>query len=132
MGFLDDLLGGARGGGSMQQSGERWTGGRSPGSGGGVGGVMMALLPVVLSMLASRGGSRQGGGGLGDILGQVLGGAGQSPGSMGYDSMPGSPGSRAGVESGMGGLGALLGQMQQAGLGDDARSWGGPGPDGPT
>jgi len=127
MGFLDDLLRGALAGGSMPQSGEPRLGGRSPGSGGGVGGVMMALLPVVLSMLASRGGSRQGGGGLGDVLGQVLGGAGQSPGSMGYDSMPGSPGSRAGVESGMGGLGALLEQMQQAGFGDEARSWVGTG-----
>src|SRR5262245_12341965 len=119
MGFLDDLLGSALAGGSMSQSGQQ----RSPGSGG-MGGVMTALLPVVLSMLASRGGSRQGGGGLGDILGQVLGGAGQSPGSMGYDSMPGS---RAGMESGMGGLGALLEQMQQAGFGDEARSWVGTG-----
>ena len=84
---------------------------------------MMALLPVVLSMLASRGGSRQGGGGLGDILGQVLGGAGQSPESMGDDSMPGS---RAGM-GGMGGLGGLLEQMQQAGLGQQARSWVGTG-----
>jgi uncharacterized protein YidB (DUF937 family) len=124
MGFLDDLLGGALGGGSIQQSGERRLGGRSPGSGGGMGGVMMALLPVVLSMLASRGGSRQGGGGLGDILGQVLAGAGQSSGSMGDDSMPGS---RAGMGGGMGGLGALLEQMQQAGLGDQARSWVGTG-----
>ena len=124
MGFLDDLLGGAlAGGSSMQQSGERRLEGRSPGSGGGMGGVMMALLPVVLSMLASRGGSRQGGGGLGDILGQVLGGAGQSPGSMGDDSMPGS---RAGM-GGMGGLGGLLEQMQQAGLGQQARSWVGTG-----
>ena len=113
MGFLDDLLGGA-------QSGERRLEGRSPGSGGGMGGVMMTLLPVVLSMLASRGGSRQGGGGLGDILGQVLGGGGQSPGSMGDDSMPGS-------RAGMGGLGGLLEQMQQAGLGQQARSWVGTG-----
>lgn len=120
MGFLDDLLGGPLAGGSIQQSGERRLGGRSPGSGGGMAGAMMALLPVVLSMLASRGGSRQGGGGLGDILGQVLGGAGQSPGSMGDDSMPGS-------RAGMGGLGALLEQMQQAGLGDQARSWVGTG-----
>src|SRR5262245_15550827 len=115
MGFLDDLLGSALAGGSMSQSGQQ----RSPGSGG-MGGVMMALLPVVLSMLASRGSSRQGGGGFGDILGQVLGGAGQSPGSMGDDSMPGS---RAGMGGGTGGLGALREQMQQAGLGDQARSW---------
>jgi len=114
MGFLDDLLGSALAGGSMSQSGQQ----RSPGSGG-MGGVMTALLPVVLSMLASRGGSRQGGGGLGDILSQVLAGGGQSGGSMG--------GSRAGMDGGMGGLGALLEQMQQAGLGDQARSWVGKG-----
>src|SRR5262249_5107399 len=119
-----DLLGSALAGGSIQQSGERRLGERSPGGGSGMGGVMMALLPVVLSMLASRGSSRQGGGGLGDILSQVLGGAGQSPGSMGDDSMPGS---RAEMGGGTGGLGALLEQMQQAGLGDQARSWVGAG-----
>jgi len=85
------------------QSGQRRLDGRSPSSGGGMGGVMTALLPVVLSMLASRGGSRQGGGGLGDILG--------SRAEMG----------------GMGGLGGLLEQMQQAGLGQQARSWVGTG-----
>ena len=123
MGFLDDLLGGALAGGSAQQSGERRLGGGSPGSGGGMGGVVMALLPVVLSMLASRGGSPQGRGGLGDILGQVLGGAGQSPRITGDDRA----GSLAGMAGGMGGLGALLERMQQAGLGDQARSWVGTG-----
>ena len=107
MGFLDDLLGGALGGGSMSQGGQS----RSPGSGGGMASVMTALLPVVLSMLASRGGSRQGGGGLGDILSQVLAGGGQSGGNT----------------SDVGGLGALLEQMQRAGLGEQARSWVGKG-----
>ncbi|MGH7306070.1 MAG: YidB family protein [Candidatus Rokuibacteriota bacterium] len=46
----------------------------------------------------------QGGGGLGDLLGQVLGGA-------------------AGGRGGAGGLGGLLAQMQQAGFGEQADSW---------
>jgi uncharacterized protein YidB (DUF937 family) len=88
-----------------------------------MGGVMMALLPVVLSMLANRGGGgRQGGGGLADILGQVLGGGGGM-----RDTTAGMSGRGAGMGGGMGGLGALLEQMQQAGLGDQARSWVGTG-----
>jgi uncharacterized protein YidB (DUF937 family) len=90
-----------------------------------MGGVMMALLPVVLSMLANRGGGgRQGGGGLADILGQVLGGGGGMPDP---DRTAGMSGRGAGMGGGMGGLGALLEQMQQAGLGDQARSWVGTG-----
>jgi uncharacterized protein YidB (DUF937 family) len=116
MGLLDDLLGSALGGGSTQGGRGR---GAAPGSGGGMGGVMMALLPVVLSMLANRsGGGRQGGGGLADILGQVLGTR---------DMTAGMSGRGAGMGGGMGGLGALLEQMQQAGLGDQARSWVGTG-----
>ena len=46
----------------------------------------------------------QGGGGLGDLLGQVLGGA-------------------AGGRGGAGGLGGLLAQIQQAGFGEQADSW---------
>jgi uncharacterized protein YidB (DUF937 family) len=88
-----------------------------------MGGVMMALLPVVLSMLANRsGGGRQGGGGLADILGQVLGGGGGT-----RDMTAGMSGRGAGMGGGLGGLGALLEQMQQAGLGDQARSWVGTG-----
>jgi len=103
MGLLDDLLGGVLGG-AAAQPGQRQA---QAGAGSGMGGVMAALLPVVLSMLASRGGGmRQGsmpqaGGGLGDILGQVLGGA----------------------QSGGGGLGGLIEQMQRSGYGDQARSW---------
>jgi uncharacterized protein YidB (DUF937 family) len=120
MGLLDDLLGSALGGGSTQGGRGR---GAAPGSGGGMGGVMMALLPVVLSMLANRsGGGRQGGGGLADILGQVLGGGGGT-----RDMTAGMSGRGAGMGGGMGGLGALLEQMQQAGLGDQARSWVGTG-----
>jgi uncharacterized protein YidB (DUF937 family) len=121
MGLLDDLLGSALGGASMQQQGRGR--GSAPASGGGMGGVMMALLPVVLSMLANRGGGgRQGGGGLADILGQVLGGGGGM-----RDTTAGMSGRGAGMGGGMGGLGALLEQMQQAGLGDQARSWVGTG-----
>ena len=79
--------------------------------------VLLALLPVVLGMLANRGSQGgaprqmndvpQGGGGLGDLLGQVLGGAAGGRGGMG----------------GGGGLGGLLAQMQQAGFGDQADSW---------
>src|SRR5206468_5709297 len=69
---------------------------------------------VVLGMLANRGSqggaptqtnvAPQGGGGLGDLLGQVLGGA-------------------AGGRGGAGGLGGLLAQIQQAGFGEQADSW---------
>ena len=113
MGLLDDLLGGLAG---------QATGGRAPqqqptqmGSGGaGMSQVLIALMPVVLGMLANRGsqgGSPNqmtyapgGGGGIGDVLGQVLGGA-------------------AGSRGAAGGLGGLLGQLQQAGFGEQADSW---------
>jgi len=77
-----------------------------------MGPVLTALLPVVLSMLAGSGarGERRdasAGGGLGDVLAQVLGGAG---------------GAGAG-----GGLGALLEQLQRAGFGEQAGSWVGTG-----
>lgn len=120
MGLLDDLLGSGLGGASTPGGRGR---GSAPASGGGMGGVMMALLPVVLSMLANRGGGgRQGGGGLADILGQVLGGGGGM-----RDTTAGMSGRGAGLGGGMGGLGALLEQMQQAGLGEQARSWVGTG-----
>src|SRR5215470_2898771 len=103
MGLLDDLLGGALGGGVRPQGSGQPTQGSAPAGSGGAS-IMTALLPVVLSMLASQGGgSRPGGGGLGDILGQVIGGG--SPAGTG------------------GGLGGLLEQMQRAGFGDHARSW---------
>jgi len=83
----------------------------------------MALMPVVLSMLANRGsqpGGRgqmnyapdAGGGGLGDILGQVLGGAGGRGGAAG-------------------GLGGLLEQLQRTGYGEQANSWVARGPNKP-
>ena len=119
MGLLDDLLGGALGGGLPGGGGlppQRQASAR-----GGMGGIMMALLPVVLSMLAGRGsGTRQGGGGLGDILGQVLGG--QMPGGQVQGGGAGQPGG-----GGFGGLGGLIEQMQRAGFGDQARSWVGTG-----
>jgi uncharacterized protein YidB (DUF937 family) len=114
MGLLDDLLG--------QLAGTNAAANRPParaeaGSGGGVSmsTIMMALLPIVLAMLRNRGTSNApsagidqagagGGGGLGDILGQVLGGA-------------------AGSSGGLGGFGAILDQLQRAGFGEQARSW---------
>jgi uncharacterized protein YidB (DUF937 family) len=106
MGLLDDLLGGLAGQGMGRRAPQQ-------AGGGGMGGVLAALMPVVLAMLANRGsqgggGTRMGyapesgGGGLGDILGQVLGGAGGS---------------------GAGGLGGLLEQMQRTGFGAQADSW---------
>ena len=112
MGCLDELLGElagqSMGGRRMQQQQPMQAGG------GGMSQVLLALLPVVLGMLANRGSqggaprqmndAPQGGGGLGDLLGQVLGGA-------------------AGGRGGAGGLGGLLAQMQQAGFSDQADSW---------
>ena len=114
MGLLDELLcglaGQSTGGGRMQQQQPMQAGG------GGMSQVLIALMPVVLGMLANRGAQgggaatqmnyapQGGGGGLGDLLGQVLGGA-------------------AGGRGGAGGLGGLLAQMQQAGFGDQADSW---------
>lgn len=111
MGLLDDLLGGLAG---------QATGGRvpSPSARAGTGGattntVLVALLPVVLGMLANRGSGpgstgQASAGGLGDILGQVLGGAARGGGSAG-------------------GLEAVLAQLQRAGFGEQAASWVSPG-----
>jgi len=105
MGILDDLLAGVasgQGAGIPIQRPQRNAGGPNA--------ALLALLPIVLSMLANRGASASSGrdagpaGGLGDILGQVLGGAG-----------------------GQGGLGGLLRQFESAGLGEQARSWVSPG-----
>jgi uncharacterized protein YidB (DUF937 family) len=116
MGLLDDLLGGLAGqsmGGGMQPQQQPM----QAGGGGGMSQVLIALMPVVLGMLANRGAQTgaptqmnyapQGGGGLGELLGQVLGGAAGGRGGMG----------------GGGGLGGLLSQLQQAGFGDQADSW---------
>jgi len=116
MGLLDELLGGLSG-----QSTSGRTQPQQPmqaGGGGGMSQVLIALMPVVLGMLANRGAQggaptqmnyapQGGGGGLGDLLGQVLGGAAGGRGGMG----------------GGGGLGGLLSQLQQAGFGDQADSW---------
>jgi uncharacterized protein YidB (DUF937 family) len=107
-----------------------------------MGGIMMALLPVVLAMLANRGGGgggapagmSPGGGGLGEILGQVLGGGaprgGGGGGGMGDilgQILGGGGGGGGGGMGGLGGLGGLLNQFEQAGYGDQARSWVGTG-----
>jgi len=107
MGILDDLLGGLAGQGMGGRANAQPT---RAGGGAGMSQVLMALMPIVLGMLAnrgSRGGSptqanfAPGSGGLGDLLGQVLGGAGGS----------GS------------GLGGLLEQLQRTGFGEQADSW---------
>ena len=111
MGLLDDLLGGLAG---PSAGGRARPEPRS--SGGGMGGVLMALMPIVLSMLQNRGGGTRslnpspGGGGLGDVLGQVLGGALGGRGS-------------AGAMGAGGGLGDILAQLQNAGYGEQADSW---------
>jgi uncharacterized protein YidB (DUF937 family) len=132
MGLLDDLLAGALRGQGMGQDMSQGMGmGRSaeprPGGAGGGSGLnptLMALLPIVLALLANRGGSRAGtaGGGLGDILGQALGGGPRQGGGL-EDIL----GQALGGGS-AGGLGGLLQKMEQAGFGDQARSWVGSGP----
>jgi hypothetical protein len=70
MGILDDLLGGL---------------------------VLMALMPIVLQLLSNRGagGGSGTGGGIADVLGQVLGGAGEArrAGSMASSSSCSGPAS---------------------------------------
>lgn len=137
MGILEDLLASAAGGGRGGM-GDLGMGGRqapapAPAQGAGMGPILMALLPVVLAMLAGRGGGEQQagmGGGVGDILGQVLGGrarGGAMGGGMGDLLGQVLGGGRAAPGGAMGGLGALLEQLQQAGYGDQARSWVGTG-----
>jgi uncharacterized protein YidB (DUF937 family) len=133
MGLLDDLLAGAQGMGTGSTGDARTDARPRMPAGAGAGGtsILMALLPVVLSMLANRGGGAPapgtgggGSGGLGDILGQMLGGA-QRGGSSG-DIFGG-----AGSGGGLGGLGTLLESLQRAGYGDQARSWIGTGANSP-
>jgi uncharacterized protein YidB (DUF937 family) len=104
MGILDDLLGGLAGQGMGGRAHAQPT---RAGGGAGMSQVLMALMPIVLGMLANRG-SRGGSsnyapesGGIGDLLGQVLGGAGGAGG----------------------GLGGLLEQMQRTGFREQADSW---------
>ena len=107
MGILDDLLGGLAGQG---MGGRANTPATRAGGGAGMSQVLMALMPIVLGMLANRGSGgasraqanvAPGSGGLGDLLGQVLGGAGGSAG----------------------GLGGLLEQLQRTGFREQADSW---------
>jgi uncharacterized protein YidB (DUF937 family) len=113
MGILDDLLAGAVGAGTPERAGDGVD--RPPRGGGGAQAALVALLPVVLSMLSQRGaggGGLQRGSGLDDLLGQVLGGG-------------------RGASGGLGGLGGLLQQFERAGLGTQAQSWVGTGPNQP-
>jgi uncharacterized protein YidB (DUF937 family) len=107
MGLLDDLLGQLAGGPATAPRQAPRADAAS--AGGGMGRILMALMPVVLAMLANRRrggapsagvGRSDSGGGLGDILGQVLGGAAAG-----------------------GGLGALLEGVRRAGFGEQAGSW---------
>ena len=114
MGLLDDLLGQLAAG--SVPSNRAAAGPTQAGGGMSMGPILMALMPVVLAMLRGHGGAPSAqvgqastGGGLGDILGQVLGGAGNSG------------------AGGLGGLGAILDGLQRAGFGDQARSWVGSG-----
>ena len=125
MGILDDLLAGVasgQGGGMPTQRPQRNAGGSNA--------ALLALLPIVLSMLANRGASGSGArdagpaGGLGDILGQMMGGGAQSSGG-GLGDILGQVLGGAGGQGG--GLGGLLRQFENAGLGDQARSWVSPG-----
>ena len=123
MGILADILAGALSGqGGMD---ERDTARSAPprGPDSGMADVIRTLLPIVLAMLATRGGGAgqagTGGGGLGDILGQVL--SGRSGGGLG--DILGQVLGGGGSQAGRGGLGALLEQLQQAGYGDQGRSW---------
>ena len=124
MGLLDDLLAGAvsgQGGGIPTRQPQR--------SAGGPNAALLALLPIVLSMLANRGASAASGrdagpaGGLGDILGQMMGGGQRGGGGLGdiLGQVLGGGGGSGG------GLGGLLRQFENAGLGDQARSWVSPG-----
>jgi uncharacterized protein YidB (DUF937 family) len=114
MALLDELLGQLAGGALGRPQART-----DAGAGGGMGRILIALLPVVLMMLRNRAGSAPSarvdrgdgggmdGGGFGDVLGQILGGAGSG--------------------GGLGGLGAILEGLQRAGFGEQARSWVGTG-----
>ena len=111
MGILDDLLGGLARQGMGGRANPQAT---RAGGGAGMSQVLMALMPIVLGMLANRGSRRgspaqsnlaPGSGGIGDLLGQVLGGAGGTGG----------------------GLGGLLEQLQRTGFREQADSWVSPG-----
>ena len=125
MALLDDLLGGimrnAMGGGTGSAKGaliqavlamllQRGIGGgNQPQGGGGLGG-----LGSILDSLTRQGGSPGAGGGLGD-LGSILGGL------TGQGGNP-RPGGELGdvLGGGLGGLGQLF---EQAGMGDQVKSW---------
>jgi uncharacterized protein YidB (DUF937 family) len=153
MGMLDDILngmqdsGGADGPGTQSEPGSQ---GMSP--------ITKALIGLLagyaIKSMSGMGGSAGGapaqphgsppqgeGGGLGDVLGSILGGGGGMPGRSGPlgglgggggglgDLLGGLFGGGAAAGSAInGGLGDLLKQLQQKGLGDEANSWIGSGP----
>lgn len=128
--ILGDILGGGRGRGQPEPGG-------MPG-GGGLGDILGDILgggrPAGRGGQPMPGGGAGGGpsGGLGDILGEILGGG--RPGgarAMGTGGPQGDPFSDVFSSGGGGALGGLLGaglggllqQFDQAGHGDQARSW---------
>ena len=115
MGLLDEILGGIVRGqlGSAQERAPFPTGQRAPqqmGAGGAFGSVLVSLLPVILQMLASRSAGAP----------SAAPPRGPATGSL-------APGG-FGDAGGLGGLGALIEQLQKAGLGAQASSWIGTGP----
>lgn len=133
-GGLGDILGDILGGGRPSGRGGQPESGGMPG-GGGLGDILGDILGG--GRPSGRGGRMDGpgGGGLGDILGDILGG-GRGPG--GARAMSGPQGDafsdllRGAGGAGLGGLlgaglGGLLQQFDQAGHGDEARSWVGTG-----
>lgn len=102
MGLLDDLLGQLE---NAQAAPTRRPEAASASGASGMAPLLTALLPVALAMLGGND-KQSRGGGLAGLLGQVLGG---------------------GTTTRQGGLGALLGQLEQAGFGDQVRSWVGTG-----
>jgi len=128
-GGLGDILGDILGGGRPGGRGGQPDAGGMPG-GGGLGDILGDILGG--GRPSGRGGQMSGPGGLGDILGDILGGG--RPGGMRAASAPhGDPfadllSSGSGVGGLLGaGLGGLLQQFDQAGHGDEARSWVGSG-----
>jgi uncharacterized protein YidB (DUF937 family) len=99
-------------GGNMGGAPTRPAGLPPPGQGGGLGDVLGSILGGggMPGRSGPSGGLGGGGGGLGDLLGGLFGGGAAAGSAIN------------------GGLGDLLKQLQQKGLGDEANSWVGTGP----
>ena len=126
MGLLDDVLGAAMRGGGSQNSAQ---GGPTAG-GGGLGDLLGGLMGGAQQGGGITGQPQEGGGGLGGMLGGLFGGGagGTGQGMSGAGGLAGMLGSLLGNDGQAGGLGGLLHKFDQAGLGSEARSWVGDGP----